>query len=128
MAICRSYIKNPEALRFQKELFARTFGKHYSIITRIAHCVCQVIDTAPAWVTEAKARAARLVKHWKTLQVTLDFAVAKLAAYVPKFNGPKPYLTTNSSGRAMTCGGAYRRFCPTQKHANYAGFGYRFTN
>jgi len=87
MAICTSYIKNPDALRFQKELFARTFGKHYSIMTRLTQCICQVVNTAPDWVKEAKARASRLVKHWKSLQVALNFAAATIEAYKPKLKG-----------------------------------------
>lgn len=74
MAICKSYVRNPEALKLQKELFARTFGKHYTILSRLVQCVCQVKETAPAWFVAMKEKAARLVKHWKTLQVEiLDF-------------------------------------------------------
>lgn len=74
MAICKSYIKNPDALRFQKELFARTFGKHYSVLSRLLQCVCQIKETAPAWWTAMAKKAADLVKHWKAAQVSiLDF-------------------------------------------------------
>lgn len=71
MAICKSYIKNLDALRLQKELFARTFGKHYTILSRLMQCVCQIKEGAPSWVIEAKKRATDLVKHWKTLQVEI---------------------------------------------------------
>lgn len=74
MAICKSYIKNPDSLRFQKELFARTFGRHYTVLSRLMQCICQIKDTAPQWVIEAKAKAAELVTFWKTKQVEiLDF-------------------------------------------------------
>lgn len=74
MAICKSYIRNPDALRFQKELFAQTFGRHYTVLSRLMQCVCQITETAPAWWVEMREKAARLVKHWKGLQVEiLDF-------------------------------------------------------
>ena len=72
MAICKSYIKNPDALRFQKELFARTFGKHYTILARLTQCICKVVEAVPQWVKDAKKRATDLVKHWKTLQVEIN--------------------------------------------------------
>lgn len=71
MAICKSYIKNPDALRFQKELFARTFGKHYTILSRLTQCLCQIKEAAPRWVIEARKQAAALVKFWKSCQVEI---------------------------------------------------------
>lgn len=74
MAICKSYIKNPDSLRFQKELFARTFGRHYTVLSRLMQCICQIRETAPQWVIEAKQKATDLVKVWKLAQVEiLDF-------------------------------------------------------
>lgn len=71
MALCKSYIKNPDALRFQKELFARTFGKHYTILSRLTQCLCQVKDAIPQWVKDAKKKAIDLVKFWKSCQVEI---------------------------------------------------------
>jgi len=128
MAICKSYIKNPDALRFQKELFARTFGKHYSVLSRLTHCICQVLDAVPAWVKEMKERAARLVKHWKGQQLTLSFPANSIGPYTPSTppnrTTPKPFLHPNTSGRAIQCGGAYRRFCPTEKWATAKAWSY----
>lgn len=76
MAICKSYIKNPEALRFQKELFARTFGKNYTIMGRIMQCVCQEKEADPAWLVEMKERAKLLVNAWKSKMIEM-FEVAK---------------------------------------------------
>jgi hypothetical protein len=71
MAICKSYTKNPDALRLQKELFAPTFGKHYTILSRLMQCVCQIKETAPSWVIETRKKAADLVKFWKSCQVEI---------------------------------------------------------
>jgi len=71
MAICKSYIKNPDALRLQKELFARTFGKHYTVLARLMHCVMQIRTQAPQWVKDAKKKAVDLVKFWKSCQVEI---------------------------------------------------------
>lgn len=71
MAICKSYIKNPDALRLQKELFARTFGKHYTVLARLMQCMCQIKDAVPQWVKDAKKKALDLVKIWKAAQAEI---------------------------------------------------------
>jgi len=71
MAICKSYIKNPDALRLQKELFARTFGKHYTILSRLMQCVCQIRNETPQWFKDAHERALQLVKFWESCQVEI---------------------------------------------------------
>jgi len=71
MAICKSYIKNPDALRLQKELFARTFGKHYTVLARLMHCVMQVRNSTPQWVKDAHERALQMVKFWESCQVEI---------------------------------------------------------
>lgn len=71
MAICKSYIKNPDALRFQKELFARTFGKHFTILSRLTQCVCQIRNETPQWFKDAHERALQLVKFWESCQVEI---------------------------------------------------------
>lgn len=67
--IAKNFIKYPEALRFQKELFAKTFGRHYTILSRLVQCVCTWKDKAPEWVIEAADRSRQLVKFWKGKQV-----------------------------------------------------------
>lgn len=71
--IASNYIKNPEALRFQRELFHNGY-KNQPRLMRAIECIFNWTPTVPQWWKDAKAAAKRLVKHWKTLQVEiLDF-------------------------------------------------------
>lgn len=70
--IARNYIRYPEALRFQREMFSN--GYHNSPrIMRLMECIFDFAATVPAWVKEAAARAKDLVKKWKAAQVLMNF-------------------------------------------------------
>ncbi len=70
--IASNYIKHPEALRFQCELFSN--GYHNSPrIMRLIEVMFSWKPSIPAWVKEAKARAIALVKHWEKQQIILNF-------------------------------------------------------
>lgn len=70
--IAKNYIRYPEALRFQREMFSN--GYHNSPrIMRLMECIFELVATAPQWVKDMKKRAAELVKHWKQCQVALGF-------------------------------------------------------
>jgi hypothetical protein len=62
--IAKNYMKHPEALRFQRELFSS--GYHNSPrIMRLMECIFDWSPAAPAWWTAAKARARALAKTVK---------------------------------------------------------------
>lgn len=70
--IAKNYIKYPEALRFQVEMFSN--GYHNSPrIMRLMEVIFNFQPEVPAWVKEAAARAKALVKRWKAAQVLLNF-------------------------------------------------------
>lgn len=69
--IAKNFIKYPEALRFQKELFAQTFGRHYTVLSRLMQCICTWKENAPSWVIEAETKLRQLVKYWKSKQVEI---------------------------------------------------------
>jgi hypothetical protein len=74
--IAKNYIKYPEALRFQCEMFSN--GYHNSPrIMRLMEVIFDWSATVPAWVTEAKARARNLVKAWKSRMVEMFEMIAK---------------------------------------------------
>lgn len=69
--IARNYIRHPEALRFQREMFSN--GYHNSPrIMRLMEVICQLTSTMPQWVRDMKKRAADLVKHWKAAQIAIN--------------------------------------------------------
>lgn len=62
--IARNFIKYPEALRFQREMFSN--GYHNSPrIMRLVECIFDWTPTAPDWWTAAKAKARALAKAVK---------------------------------------------------------------
>ena len=62
--IAKNYIKHPEALRFQRELFS--IGYHNSpCIMRLMECVFSWTPTVPQWWKDLKAAEKRLIKFWK---------------------------------------------------------------
>jgi len=98
--IAKNYIKHPEALRFQREMFSN--GYHNSPrIMRLMEVIFSFAAAVPQWVKDMKKRAADLVKHWKAGQIGLNFkAPAKPTAMIPGFfYGPSGETW---SGRGMT--------------------------
>lgn len=68
--IARNYIKYPEALRFQCEMFSN--GYHNSPrLMRLMEVFFDWTPTVPQWVKEAKNRAGQIVKAWKSRQTEL---------------------------------------------------------
>lgn len=62
--IAKNYIKHPEALRFQMEMFFSGY-KNNPRFMRLMQCIFDQTPDTPAWWTEAKGRAraaAQLVK------------------------------------------------------------------
>lgn len=69
--IAKNYIKHPDALRFQCEMFGRGHTGHYPRIMRLMEVIFDWSPTVPQWVKDAKARAVQIVKAWKSRQVEL---------------------------------------------------------
>lgn len=62
--IARNFIKFPEALRFQRELFSN--GYHNSPrIMRLVQCIFDWTPAAPDWWKEDKSRAHNLARRVK---------------------------------------------------------------
>ena len=78
--IAKNYLKHPDALRFQRELFHNGF-KNSPRIMRLIECVFKFAPDVPGWAKEAARKARQLVKTWKAAQITLNFckpvAIAK---------------------------------------------------
>ncbi|MDO9180654.1 MAG: hypothetical protein Q7U16_20380 [Agitococcus sp.] len=98
--IAKNYIKYPEALRVQCEMFSN--GYHNSPrIMRLMEVVFSWTPTVPQWVKDAKAAASQLVKVWKKMQYELfgkfeNVAHLDLAATIAKrSNNWTPTFTTN---------------------------------
>ena len=121
--IANNYIRNPDALRFQRELFHNGY-KNQPRIMRAMECIFKFTPEVPQWAKDAARKARQLVKHWKKAQVVLNFrdflktavnqTTPKPAQCHPRF---KPNLCPNKYGR-LTCAGSYRSFC--QAHNNWA--------
>lgn len=83
--IAKNYIRYPEALRFQVEMFHRSY-KNSPRIMRLMECIFSFSASVPSWVREAKLRASALVKKWKAAQVDFDFR-AVVKRITPMING-----------------------------------------
>jgi hypothetical protein len=85
--IAKNYIKYPEALRFQCEMFSN--GYHNSPrIMRLVECIFEWTPTVPAWFKEQKERAKLLTKAWQSRMVEM-FEIVKKAA---KRTDPRQWL------------------------------------
>ncbi|MDP3798889.1 MAG: hypothetical protein Q8R06_17380 [Polaromonas sp.] len=62
--IAKNYMKHPDALRFQRELFSNGFHNSPRIM-RLMECIFDWAPTAPTWWTAAKAKARALAKTIK---------------------------------------------------------------
>ena len=68
--IASNYIKYPEALRFQHELFSN--GHHNSPrIMRLMGVVFDWTVTVPQWLKDRRARAKVLVKTWQNAMLEM---------------------------------------------------------
>jgi hypothetical protein len=79
--IASNFIRFPDALRFQRELFHNGY-KNQPRIMRAMECIFKFVPDVPQWVKDAKRLAKQLVKHWKAAQVVLNFAAAAVAVKV----------------------------------------------
>ena len=70
--IAKNYVRYPEALRFQVEMFSRSY-KNSPRIMRLMECIFSFAPSVPSWVREAQLRAKALVKKWKQVQDVLPF-------------------------------------------------------
>lgn len=139
--IAKNYIKHPDALRFQREMFSN--GYHNSPrIMRLMEVIFDWTPTVPDWVKDAKARATQIVKAWKSRQLEL-FEMLKTKAKKAtwqQFNlvlfpeGPekakvekilpecphrfRPFLEVDRG--ELRCAGNYRNFC--HKSRSWASF------
>jgi hypothetical protein len=70
--IAANYLKHPEALRFQRELFHNGF-KNSPRIMRLMECVFKFAPDVPQWAKDMARKARQLVKLWTAAQVTFNF-------------------------------------------------------
>jgi hypothetical protein len=71
--IAKNYLKHPEALRFQRELFHNGF-KNSPRIMRLMECVFNFAPTTPQWAKDLARKARQLVQAWKRAQITVNFS------------------------------------------------------
>lgn len=135
--IARNFVKYPEALRFQREMFSNGYHNQPRLM-RLMECVFDWSATVPDWWKEAKGRARDLAKRVRKSinDFFKDVAVKQLDLV---FEAPAPATTVNSvtamlkrnirtckgkglynrpdlyvtSRGQLACSGTYRRFCPT---------------
>lgn len=72
--IASNYLKHPEALRFQRELFHNGY-KNSPRIMRLMECVFKFAPEVPQWAKEAARKVRQLVQGWKGAQICLNFKV-----------------------------------------------------
>jgi hypothetical protein len=97
--IASNFIRYPDALRFQRELFHNGY-KNQPRIMRAMECIFKFVPDVPQWVKDAARKAKQLVKHWRAAQVVLNFAAAAIAVKVPAgfYRGP---MGETWSGRGL---------------------------
>lgn len=78
--IAANYIKYPEALRFQREMFSNGY-KNSPRIMRLMTVIFEWADVMPQWMKEATKRAKQLVKAWKRMQRELFNKVGGVTAF-----------------------------------------------
>lgn len=71
--IASNYIKHPDALRFQRELFHNGY-KNQPRLMRLMECMFKFTPSVPQWAKDAASRARQLVREWKEAQRTISFA------------------------------------------------------
>jgi hypothetical protein len=81
--IARNYVKHPEALRFQRELFSNGYHNQPRIM-RLMECIFDWTPVAPAWWTAANAGARALAKAvQKSIGDLFKETTVKAFTYVP---------------------------------------------
>lgn len=114
--IAKNFIRFPEALRFQVEMFSNGY-KNSPRIMRLMQVICLVKPTMPQWWKDLKRAENALIKKWKAAMIGI-FSKPAAAEPVKKSGLPscrstrwQPTLNVNESSKAMRCGGTYRSFC-----------------
>jgi hypothetical protein len=98
--IARNFIRFPDALRFQRELFHNGY-KNQPRIMRAMECIFKFMPDVPQWVKDAGRKAKQLVKHWRAGQIVLNFAESTLGRFIPKGWYTNPYGKETWNGRGQ---------------------------
>ena len=98
--IAKNYLKYPEALRFQCELFHNGF-KNSPRIMRLMECVFNFAPATPQWAKGLARKARNLVKAWKAAQICINWVevTGKFLARAGTYLGP---MGESWSGRGLT--------------------------
>lgn len=126
--IARNFIKFPEALRFQRELFSNGYHNQPRIM-RLMQCIFDWTPAAPDWWKEAKGRARDLARRVKKSindffkgVVVAPVARARSIEDVPTCARWNPCLRADEDDQdVMPVGaGRYRNYC--RKKYGYQGY------
>ncbi|TAH12292.1 MAG: hypothetical protein EAZ11_06690 [Curvibacter sp.] len=87
--IAANYLKHPESLRFQRELFHNGF-KNSPRIMRAMECIFKFSPDVPQWAKDMARKARQLVQAWKKAQVSCNFSEPVKAMVLPAgfYRGP----------------------------------------
>lgn len=110
--IASNYIKHPEALRFQCEMFSN--GYHNSPrIMRLMGVIFDQRPDVPQWFKDMRSKAKALVKKWKKQMVDMFKPEAKAMTEQEVENQYfAPILhASNHSQEHLKASGNYRNFC-----------------
>ena len=127
--IAKNFLKFPEALRFQREMFSNGYKNQPRSMRRM-QCIFDQRPGTPEWLTCAKGKARDLAKQVKKAIMALFEKPEVMNQKKEKQKHTKPNLTPyfGSGDKKWHLGSsrAYRLFCPTKNHAFYkGGFEYR---
>lgn len=132
--IAKNYIKHPDALRFQREMFSNGFHNSPRIM-RLMEVIFDWTATVPQWVKDAKARATQMVKAWKSRQLEL-FEMLKTKAKKATWQqlnlvlfpeGPRKATETETKRILPECPPRFRPFLTVERgqlkcHGHYRIF------
>ena len=110
--IAMNYIKHPEALRFQCEMFSN--GYHNSPrIMRLMQCIFDQRPDVPQWFKDMRAKAKALVKTWKKSMLDMFKSEDQKESNGQNENyWFSPILHSSSHNQNhMRASGNYRNFC-----------------
>lgn len=98
--IAKNFLKYPEALRFQRELFHNGF-KNSPRIMRLVECIFSFAPATPQWAKDQARKARNLVAAWKKAQIVINWTevTGKYLAKAGTYLGPMGETWT---GRGLT--------------------------
>lgn len=125
--IAKNYIKYPEALRFQCEMFSN--GYHNSPrIMRLMEVVFSWTPSIPAWWQALKNAENLLIKGWKKMQYELFGKKGEIVTKTDPMMTIEPFKETvegrwkislqtnpNNKQELDRCSGLYRSICRTHQ-------------